>query len=81
MERSTALIAGASGLIGRRIAEHLIAAGNWDVIGLARRPSAARNMRWIAVDLADIEDCRRKLGRHRARAPATGSAEHALDRG
>lgn len=62
MERNTALVAGASGLIGRRIADHLIAAGNWDVIGLARRPPAAQNMRWIAVDLTDIEDCRRRLG-------------------
>ncbi len=61
MER-TALIAGASGLIGRRIADHLIAAGNWEVIGLARRPSRAQNMRWVAVDLSDIKDCRRRLG-------------------
>ena len=62
MQRNTALIAGASGLIGRRIAEHLTAAGGWDVIGLARRDRPAPNMRWIPVDLADLEDCRRKLG-------------------
>lgn len=59
--RHVALIAGASGLIGRRIAEHLISTWNWDVIGLARKPPAAQNMRWVSVDLAEIEDCRRKL--------------------
>ena len=62
MTGKTALIAGASGLIGRRIAEHLIATDGWNVIGLARRPHAASNMRWIAVDLNDLADCRRKLG-------------------
>jgi nucleoside-diphosphate-sugar epimerase len=58
----TALIAGASGLIGRRITEHLIAAGDWNVIGLARSPRASPGMRWIAVDLNDPGDCQRKLG-------------------
>jgi len=48
-------------LIGRRIADQLIAAGNWEVIGLARRPPPAQSMRWIAVDLTDCKDCRRKL--------------------
>ena len=59
--RHVALIAGASGLIGRRIAEHLHSAGDWDVIGLARNPPATHAMRWVGVDLADLEDCRRKL--------------------
>jgi nucleoside-diphosphate-sugar epimerase len=59
--RDVALIAGASGLIGRRIADHLTAAGSWDVIGLARKPPVTQDLRWVGVDLADIEDCRRKL--------------------
>ena len=59
--RRVALIAGASGLIGRRIAERLLAAGGWEVIGLARRPPAAQALRSIGVDLADLDDCRRKL--------------------
>jgi nucleoside-diphosphate-sugar epimerase len=59
----TAVIAGASGLIGRRIAEHLLAIGGWNVIGLARRPPATSDMRWIPVDLADADDCKRKLGK------------------
>jgi nucleoside-diphosphate-sugar epimerase len=58
----TALIAGASGLIGRRIADHLLALGDWNVIGLARKPPPDADIRFIAVDLANAEDCRRKLG-------------------
>lgn len=61
MPRNVALVAGASGLIGRRIVDCLIAAGDWEVIGLARRPQTAQDMRWIGVDLTDREDCRRKL--------------------
>ncbi len=57
----TALIAGATGLIGRRVAQRLLEAGTWNVTGLARRPPATAGMRWIAVDLTDAGDCRRKL--------------------
>ena len=57
-----ALVAGASGLIGRRIAERLIAAGSWEVIGLARKPFDVPGMRWIGADLTRAEDCRRALG-------------------
>jgi nucleoside-diphosphate-sugar epimerase len=62
LAHKTALVAGASGLIGRRIVEQLIAAGGWDVIGLARTPRESEGMRWIAVDLNDAADCARKLG-------------------
>jgi len=58
----TALIAGASGLIGRRIVEHLLGAGGWKVIGLARSARTSPGMRWIAVDLNDAADCAAKLG-------------------
>jgi nucleoside-diphosphate-sugar epimerase len=57
----TAVIAGASGLIGRRIADRLLALGGWDVVGLARHPPATQDVRWIGVDLASAEDCNRKL--------------------
>lgn len=62
MAAKTALVAGASGLIGRRIVEHLLGAGGWNVIGLARSPRESAGMRWIAVDLNDAADCARKLG-------------------
>ncbi len=55
-----ALIAGATGLIGRRIAAHLQRLG-WEVIGLARRPEPGGPVRLIGVDLADAGDCRAKL--------------------
>ena len=61
MARHTALIAGASGLIGRRIAERLAMSGDWEVIGLARTARPADGMRRIAVDLTDAHDCTRKL--------------------
>ena len=62
MAAKTALVAGASGLIGRRIVEHLLAAGGWNVIGLARSQHNSPDMRWIAVDLKDSADCVRRLG-------------------
>jgi nucleoside-diphosphate-sugar epimerase len=60
MPTNTAVVAGASGLIGRRITERLRALG-WDVIGLARRPVATPGMGWIAVDLSDADHCGVKL--------------------
>ena len=55
------MIAGASGFIGQRIADHLLRRGDWNIIGLARKPPATSDMRWIAVDLADADGCRRAL--------------------
>ena len=60
----TALIAGATGLVGRCIAKRLAELGGWEVIGLARRPQTTPGMRWVAVDLADADACKRKLGGH-----------------
>jgi nucleoside-diphosphate-sugar epimerase len=58
----TAVVAGASGFIGRRIAERLIDSG-WIVYGLARTPpERAEHIRWIAIDLANAADCRSRLG-------------------
>ena len=60
-EKKTAVVAGASGLIGRRVVDHLLALGRWNVVGLARRPPTGCGSAWVSVDLADIDDCRRKL--------------------
>jgi len=57
-----ALVAGATGLVGKRIAEHLCA-NRWRVTGLSRNPPRARPgpCAYLAVDLADSRDCREKL--------------------
>ncbi|WP_222596998.1 NAD-dependent epimerase/dehydratase family protein [Chitinophaga pinensis] len=62
-QRKVALIAGAQGVIGRNLADHLDADGSWDIIGLSRRGGeAGGNIRHIAVDLQDREDTALKLG-------------------
>ena len=49
-----ALIAGVSGIIGRHLAEHLMAVGGWEVTGISRHgsnlPTGVKN---ISVDLMD----------------------------
>jgi nucleoside-diphosphate-sugar epimerase len=54
----TALVAGATGVVGRRLVELLASTGR-TVIGLSRSGGDGT----IAVDLADAGDCRAKLGR------------------
>lgn len=60
MERKVALVAGATGLIGRRLAEHLQRSG-WDVRGLCRKPATSAAAPLIRVDLTDPADCRQQL--------------------
>ncbi|MFI5592666.1 SDR family oxidoreductase [Amycolatopsis sp. NPDC051758] len=57
MERKTALVAGANGIIGKNLVEHLRADGGWDVVGLSRRGGPGT----VAVDLLDPADTRAKL--------------------
>ena len=62
MPRRKAIVAGATGVVGRRLAEHLVSTGEWDVVGLARRePDRATPYPMIAVDLTNAADCREKL--------------------
>ena len=50
-----AVIAGATGLIGSNLAEHLVAKG-WEVHGIARKPQGGvREVRPIAADLLEPE--------------------------
>ncbi|MGF6228236.1 nucleoside-diphosphate-sugar epimerase [Inquilinus ginsengisoli] len=63
MDRKTALVVGAQGVIGRNLVEHLAALEDWQVIGLSRRGGEATGrVRHIAVDLLDPADARDKLG-------------------
>ena len=56
-----ALVAGATGIVGRRIAERLHSIG-WSVTGLSRRlPARELPYRMLAVDLTDLADCRAQL--------------------
>jgi len=56
-----ALVAGATGLAGRRLCEHLAASPGWRVTGLARRPPARAPVPMLGADLADTADCRNRL--------------------
>lgn len=61
--QQVALVAGAQGVIGRNLVDHLAAQGDWDVIGLSRRGGeAGGHIRQLAVDLLDPADCQAKLG-------------------
>jgi nucleoside-diphosphate-sugar epimerase len=60
MGRRVALVAGATGVIGCRLAEHLRRSG-WEVCGLCRKPVTGAAVRLISVDLTDPVECRNKL--------------------
>lgn len=60
--KKKAVVVGALGVIGRYIVEKLVADGDWQVIGLSRRP-AKNGPRYshISVDLLDPDDVADKL--------------------
>lgn len=65
MQRSqkTALVVGATGVVGRNLLKHLLTLEDWDVIAVSRRtPDVTGDYRHISVDLLDQDDCREKLG-------------------
>lgn len=60
---ATALIAGALGVVGRALVEHLENDPDWSVIGLSRRaPDFETSAEFIYVDLLQAADCQAKLG-------------------
>jgi nucleoside-diphosphate-sugar epimerase len=59
---ATALIAGALGVVGRALVEHLEDDPEWSVIGLSRRaPDFETTAEFISVDLLEAADCQAKL--------------------
>lgn len=53
-KRKTALIVGATGVVGRNLLRHLVANPEWNVIAVSRRkPDVPGDYRHIAVDLLD----------------------------
>ena len=64
----TAVVVGATGIIGRAIAAKLAGQGGWRVIGITRSGATVPGVdEAIAVDLSDPEEARRRL------APAAGA--------
>ena len=55
------LIAGATGQIGSSVGLHLLSLGNWNPVGLARKPDSQPPYPMLAVDLTDPVDCQKKL--------------------
>jgi nucleoside-diphosphate-sugar epimerase len=61
--RKKALVAGALGVSGRAIVNHLVGLGDWEVIGISRRtPDFPTSARFLALDLLDRADVERNLG-------------------
>jgi nucleoside-diphosphate-sugar epimerase len=63
MSKRVALIVGASGIVGQNLAALLVEQGDWDVLGLARRPLAQAGVTPVAADLQDAETLRGALQR------------------
>ena len=60
--RKTALVIGATGMIGRHVVQALDNLDDWDTIGLARStPDFETKARFIAVDLSDPDSCKANL--------------------
>lgn len=60
----TAIVAGALGVAGRALIEHLEGEAGWRVVGLSRRaPDFATRAEFVPVDLLDPGDCAAKLTR------------------
>lgn len=49
----TALVVGASGIVGRNLADHLVKDPSWTVYGLARNPAQQSGVTPVAADLCD----------------------------
>jgi nucleoside-diphosphate-sugar epimerase len=63
--RKTALIAGATGAVARRLVQHLLAQG-WNVVGLCRTPPPNPDgARYLSVDLLDGDAMRKALAPER----------------
>jgi len=56
----TALVVGANGVIGGRLAAHLRAQPEWEVIGLSRRPGPGRHVQADLFDAASVREALRE---------------------
>jgi nucleoside-diphosphate-sugar epimerase len=61
--KKTALVAGATGVVGRNLLRQLVSDPDWDVIAVSRRtPDVGGQYRHIAADLLDPADAEARLG-------------------
>src|SRR6056297_964881 len=61
MARRRVLVAGATGLVGKAVAEHLLDTGEADVVAVSRRDPNLPGALHISVDLTDPAACAEKL--------------------
>lgn len=62
MAKRTALVIGASGIVGYNLATYLVTEGeDWSVYGLARRPTAIEGVHAVAADLLQPESLKMAL--------------------
>lgn len=62
MVSRTAVVAGATGIVGGALIEHLRASGEWEVVSLSRRTSElGSGVRHVHVDLLDAQESSAKL--------------------
>jgi len=62
MAKNKALIAGATGVVGRNLLRHLVELGGWEIVTLSRRkPDVEGSYEHICVDLMDAASCRTRL--------------------
>src|SRR5689334_12247192 len=63
MTKRKALIAGATGVVGRNLLRHLLGTGEWEIVALSRRtPDVEGAYTHTAVDLMNAAECKAKLG-------------------
>lgn len=63
MAKNTALVIGATGIIGRSFIQHADKLDDWEVIALSRRPPDwPTRARHVSADLSDPADAKAKLG-------------------
>ncbi|MPZ58952.1 MAG: NAD-dependent epimerase/dehydratase family protein [Rhizobiales bacterium] len=64
MAEKTALVVGATGVVGRNLLRHLVSLGGWRVIAVSRRkPDVEGEYRHLSVDLLDRAKTQEVLGR------------------
>jgi nucleoside-diphosphate-sugar epimerase len=62
MAHRSAVIAGATGVVGRLLTEALAADPDREVVALARKPLDIKGIRFIAIDLTNEDETRQRLG-------------------